>query len=271
MGPRGRLPPLAHERQHTSRLLAMGCVSSSSSPNGAHETCKKAYKTSKEIPISDLAMQVQNLTAEQLNAKDNDHGWAAFDYLALCEPTMQSLGPAASLLLDGGADPYTDALFEASAIGKCVKYRNHSVLGRFLEHSDAAAWDKFMKKLSARTVCDKMSAVGEGLWVLVDEKRKGKTNLHIEGNPIGTDRHGVALLISYEDGASEGAVKPERVTILPQLHSEMKDVISEKLTESTKDVDKDAMLEMLKTCEETDRVIKGMWKSSCGAVLLTGI
>jgi len=242
---------------------------SSSSPTAVHKTCKKAYNTKKELPIDQLKVDVKGLSAAELNAKDTDMCWAALDYLVLCDTSLQTLGEAVGILLEAGADPFTDPVFESSAIAKCVKYKNPVVLNRFLDALDAAGWDRFMKKLSSRIVCDKNSAIGEGVWVFVDGTRKGKTNIHIEGNPIGTDRHGVHKLVSYEDGSSEGAVAPERITILPQLHSSMKELIFDKVNDSHAQMDRDSILKMLKTCEETDRAIKDMWKG--GGVLISAI
>eukprot|EP00928_Gymnodinium_smaydae_P075486 TRINITY_DN5851_c0_g1_i1.p1 TRINITY_DN5851_c0_g1~~TRINITY_DN5851_c0_g1_i1.p1 ORF type:complete len:247 (-),score=23.72 TRINITY_DN5851_c0_g1_i1:317-1057(-) len=234
----------------------MGCASSASS-SPVHAICKKAFQHQSTIDEVALRSAMQGMDASRLNEKESPYGWTVLDYLAL-NRSSTGVDVAADIVLDGGADPFSGArTLGSTALGRCVKYRNLVVLNKCLERLDEWGWDKFTNMLTASIQCTTGSAVDEGVWVQVGEKR-GKTGLHVEMNPVFTDRNGVPMQVFFEDGTRD-TVQTDKIVILPQAHSSVLELIHNKIVDSHVQLDIDVLLERLKTCEETDRTIDGLF------------
>jgi len=115
--------------------------------------------------------------------------------------------------------------------------------------------------LAAKTACMTHADVSEHVWVQVGDK-KGKTGscpAMVEHG--GVDRN-AAKIVTFEDGSTDFP-SADKITILPQAHSSVLELIFKKAASRDQEQwSKDALLERIKSCEEADRSINGELKCS---------
>jgi len=234
---------------------SMGC-SGSKSATPVNAICRSAFENKKSINHAKLRSEVAKLDVALLNSKDEPWDWTALDFLALSDVSLGT-GVAAEILLSAGADPFCGSTdFKKTAFEKCIKYSNLAVLGPCLDKLDAPGWDTFTTMLASKKKGETHAGIGENVWVQVGGK-KGKTGI-TPSTGHGVDRN-APKSVSFEDGSS-AFPSPGDITILPQAESSVLEFVFTKVSDRQEQMNKDMLLERIKSCEEADRVINGEWK-----------